>query len=333
MHATQLPLASSSYSAAFSSNPSSSLLFKEPYAAVCVAFVAGALGTFSGVLAASRARQVRARGHAKRDAGGSVALTGNRMVLQDLQGLWQDSEGNVIEVSGDIVQYHNGRASAVPVYLTSQGVSVSGRQLVCQPEQPIWKCADRKYHSWIRPERTEWEEIFRQHKEELLRLQQSLWAAASAEDYEAACSIRDKIAAGGSVLQNAAGAHQQRLSSGRSLATGVCFVHKHWNIRGVIVACEPWHDARGASGQAESVPGYHCLVDERNAAKGQSFFFKEDEIMPTRMAFPMQNSLLEEIMVPCPEICGYLPRPMLKEALERQKTSRRFSWSACREGD
>jgi len=251
------------------------------------------------------------------------------MVLDDLQGLWQDNDGNVIEVAGDVAQWHTSSDSPVPVYVTSAGISVKGLQLVCPPDSPVWKFPDGTYHPWRRPLKTEWEEIFRKHKDELLGLRQQMWAAIKMEDLETAASLKDVLHAGGAVFQNCTQEQQHRLCAGRALTTGVCFVHKEWNHRGVIIACEPWRDASAASSPCnqDGPPGYYCLINERNAARGQLLFFREDEIMATEMAFPLQNSELENLLVPCPEISGYLPRPKLEQALQRQHSCRRFNWS------
>jgi len=253
------------------------------------------------------------------------------MVLEDLQGLWQDNDGNVIEVAGDVAQWHTSSGSPVPVYVTSAGISVAGLQLVRPPDSPVWKFPDGTYRPWMRPLKTEREDIFRRHKDELLHLRQQLWAAFKMEDLETAASLKEALHSGGTVFQNCTEEQQHRLFAGRAMTTGVCFVHKRWNHRGVIIACEPWRDARAASGQhmEDGTPGYYCLINERNAAKGQLLFFREDEIMPTQMAFPLQNSEIEDLLVPCPEISGYLPRPKLQEALQRQHSCRRFNWSKC----
>lgn len=280
------------------------------------------------LVASSRSNIMKAR--ARRTSSGLIPARSARVALEDLQGLWQDRFGNVIEVSGTVAQWHTSAADCWRVVMTSEGVSVAGSRLVSSPGRPLWKFPDGTYNEWMRPLKTKQEDNFRRFKDEILSLRRQLWAALKTEDSEAAGALRDALHASGTFPENCTQEQQQRLAAGRQLTIGVCFVHREWNHRGVIIACEPWHDASVASGQGpqDGTPGYYCLIDERNAAKGQSMFFREDEIMPTTMAFPLQNSIIEELLVPCPEIGGYLPRPKLEQALQRQLSCRRFNWTA-----
>jgi len=296
-------------------------------------YLAGAVGALIGLVLSARSCTIVAR--SMRKSSGRSSVRSARVALEDLQGLWQDSDSNVIEVSGTVVQWHGSTASPRPVYITSDGVSVAGSRLACLSDNAVWQFPDGTYKEWMRPLKTEQEENFRSFKDEILSLRQQLWAASKLEDFETADALREELHSCSTFLESFTQEEQQRLAVGRQLTTGVCFVHREWNHRGVIIACEPWQDARAASGQGlqDGKPGYYCLVDERNAAKGQLMFFKEDEIMPTTMAFPLQNSLIDELLVPCPEIGGYLPRPKLQQALERQHACRRFNWSTCRTHD
>eukprot|EP00446_Apocalathium_sp_SHHI-4_P023445 CAMPEP_0177273086 /NCGR_PEP_ID=MMETSP0367-20130122/66424_1 /TAXON_ID=447022 ORGANISM="Scrippsiella hangoei-like, Strain SHHI-4" /NCGR_SAMPLE_ID=MMETSP0367 /ASSEMBLY_ACC=CAM_ASM_000362 /LENGTH=146 /DNA_ID=CAMNT_0018729287 /DNA_START=96 /DNA_END=534 /DNA_ORIENTATION=+ len=133
---------------------------------------------------------------------------------------------------------------------------------------------------------------------------------------------------------------QARLAAGRGLATGVCFVHRVFQYRGVVVACEPWCTATAAWRQTmgaanlsrgETQPFHHCIVDDRDRPPGQTTFVSEENIVPTDEAFPVQSFLVDALLIPCPEIKGYLPRPRLEYALQRQRADGKFKWDISSE--
>lgn len=262
-----------------------------------------------------------------------------RAIFDDLQGHWEDDVGNEIEVSGDTALFSDG-SGAWPISETANGLELRGTRLISSPDKPLWQFPNGVLRRWIRPtpvapEDTEWEEVFHQCKAELLTIRRQLWASVSMEDFAEASALRDSWDAGGTLPQNCSLEQQARLAAGRRLVTGVCFVHRKFNYRGVIVACEPWCNASSAWRErmgvatlprGETQPFYHCLVDDRDRPGGTATFVSEENIVPDASSFSVQNWLVDALLVPCKELGGYLPSPRLDVALQQQRRRGRFNW-------
>eukprot|EP00933_Yihiella_yeosuensis_P001163 TRINITY_DN101903_c0_g1_i1.p1 TRINITY_DN101903_c0_g1~~TRINITY_DN101903_c0_g1_i1.p1 ORF type:complete len:173 (-),score=39.73 TRINITY_DN101903_c0_g1_i1:71-589(-) len=122
------------------------------------------------------------------------------------------------------------------------------------------------------------------------------------------------------------------LLNGRRLVPGTCFKHKTFDYRGVILNSDPWCTypaswrARWLKNrpQAEKQPFYHCLVDERDREGGQSRYVAEENIELSEFIFSIESFLVDQLLIQCKEIGGYLPGSDLEEALERQRTGGSF---------
>jgi len=253
-----------------------------------------------------------------------IARQLHEMELEQLQGIWQDNDGHIVDVSGDMAEWrmpdtigdvHASVKIVQQIARTSDGLQLADLQLVNGGGKPLWKSTTGTYYQWKRPEETGWQETFHQYKLSRLQLRKQLWASVRAEDYAAAASLRNALAVAGTLPEKCTVSQQLRLGAGHQFSSGVCFVHRTLNKRGVIIACEPWCDPCQDS---VSAPAYHCLIE--TAGVGEVVLVPETEMIATVSAFPLQTRQLDDLMVPCAEIGGYLPRPKLDEVLQQQRS-------------
>jgi len=259
--------------------------------------------------------------------------------LLDMQGLWEDDVGNEIKVTGDEAWFSDGSG---PWRIEREGESLSlrGTQFIGSAARPLWRFPNGIVRSWARPlsmaeHDADWKDVFFRYKDELLQIRRRMWASISMEDFELASTLRDSWNAGGSFPQECTVEQQARLAAGRRLVPGVCFVHRRFGYRGVVISCEPWCTAPAAwrrqmgvasLPRGETQPFYHCAVDERDRPGGQITFVSEENIEPTDSSFPVQSHAADTLLVPCKELGGYLPGPRLETLLRGQRARGKISW-------
>lgn len=256
--------------------------------------------------------------------------------LEALQGSWGDDSGVTIEVSGS--KAHFGDGSGPWTFEEAEGALVlRGARLVGTAAAPIWQLPTGAVRRWARAEppgvgdRT-WADLFLRYKEDRLQLRWELQAALAARDFDKFSTLRAAWEEGG-VSSRAAppgpstAAGRAALATGRFLVPGVCFRHRKFQYRGVILGCEPWCVApaawRAQMGvpqlpRGEAQPFYHCLVDERDRSGGQVTFFAEDNVEPCNFSFPITSEVADALLLRCDELGGYLPGKALQDALQRQ---------------
>jgi len=269
-----------------------------------------------------------------------------RSLLDDLQGSWEDDVGNEIEVSGDLAKFSDG-SGTWKIESAGESLRLRGTQLIGTADRPLWRFSNGIVRSWKRPlslaeHDSDWKDVFFRYKEELLQIRRQMWASISMEDFAEASVLRDSWNAGGSFPRECTLEQQARLAAGRRLVPGVCFVHRRFKYRGVVLACEPWCTAPGAwrrmmdvasLPRGETQPFYHCCVDDRDRPAGQITFVSEENIEPTDAAFPVQTHIADLFLVPCKELGGYLPGPRLERLLRNQRAKGKFTWEIDDEGD
>eukprot|EP00747_Dinoflagellata_sp_TGD_P028011 gnl/TRDRNA2_/TRDRNA2_132973_c0_seq1.p1 gnl/TRDRNA2_/TRDRNA2_132973_c0~~gnl/TRDRNA2_/TRDRNA2_132973_c0_seq1.p1 ORF type:complete len:425 (+),score=70.67 gnl/TRDRNA2_/TRDRNA2_132973_c0_seq1:73-1347(+) len=277
--------------------------------------------------------------HSVRSMQDDMDWTDVAYVVENLQGIWEDDVGLKIVIIGKKVQFTDG-TNAWPLEITAAGkLTLRGAEFVGTPDQPRWRFPNGMERYWSRPEpvtpeQESWKRAFLEYKELQVQLLRQLWAAASAEDFKEAARLRTAYTEGGtSIPAEASLAQQARLFAGRRLVPGVCFKHSKYGYRGVIIGCEPWCNApvawRANMGIAnlprgEQQPFYHCLADMRDRP-GQTTFVAEENLVPSAEAFPIEHPFVGELLIQCDEIQGYLPGPMLDEALKQQRVTGEFS--------
>jgi heat shock protein HspQ len=261
------------------------------------------------------------------------------MELEDLQGQWQDHYGNAVDVSGETVQWRQPLSQQIVdastaksvqrIHRTTEGLRLADLQLINAQGKPVWKSPSGLSYRWKRPETIGWEESFYQYKHERLQLRKQLWSSIRNENHDNAELLSQALEVAGTLPENLTLSQQLRLAAGHRLTTGSCFVHKKWNMRGVIIACEPSYNPLvdlskelpqfGCDSEVVT-PGYHCFLDDGEG--GRISIIPEDDISATCDAFPLETSALDHVMISCPEIGGYLPRPGLDAALQQQRFNR-----------
>lgn len=304
--------------------------FRRPACRAAV-FVAAA------VLLPSRRARHQARHGERRQLPPRVVVQAS---VDDLQGDWEDDVGNYIEISGDEANFGDGSGTWKIEDMGGE-LLLRGTRFTGTPERPSWRFPNGVTRRWQRrkmptPEDKAWAKAFHAYKQDRMQLRRQLWAAVAAEDFEQAAELRKawEISAG-SLPEVPALEMEARLMAGKRFVPGVCFVHRRYGYRAVIVACEPccnapaaWKMTMGVANlpRGELQPFYHCLVDERDRPGGQSTFVGEENIEPEAAAYPVQHRLTERLLVNCEELRGYLPGPLLDEAIRQQEDGSRFAW-------
>lgn len=172
-----------------------------------------------------------------------------------------------------------------------------------------------------------------------------LWAALAAEDYATAAKVRDEPQVPFAEATQVSPELHFRLMTGRGMSPGVVFRHRVSGVRGVIVCAEPWYnaplarrlDGKGGSVDMKLQPFYHCLIDERDSLEnggamvvegdesGSAAFLRESEIELDPSSYPLVNGLIPRLFVHCEELQGYLPSPLLQEAMYRHREGEPFA--------
>jgi hemimethylated DNA binding protein len=270
--------------------------------------------------------------------GGGVDTTadGNEALLAKLQGHWSDDVGNSIIISGDLARFSDGTGAWRIDPSDEDGtLEVRGARFVGTPERPTWRFESGVERHLVKRENMTWSEIvwadvFHQFKDAQTQIRQRIWANVAAGDIDAAVTLQDSWVNNISFPLECSLEQQALLASGRWHLPGVCFRHKRYGYRGMIIACEPWCAAPAtwrnkmtvsATPRGETQPFYHCLVDERDRPGGQSTYVPEEDIEICHNV-TMEHWLVRVLFVRCEEIRGYLPIPKLSSLLWKQ-------WATC----
>jgi hemimethylated DNA binding protein len=282
------------------------------------------------------------RGCALRAISGFTEEAEANALVQSLQGTWEDDKGNEITINGETAKFSDWPGEW-PLAYVSGHLILRGSHFVGSPDKPKWRFPNGKERQWIRKEpvteeQHAWLKAFLGYKTLQLRLRRELWAAVVGEDFEKAAQLRTDYTQGtASMPPEASLGLQARLHAGKHLVPGVCFRHKKYGYRGVIIACEPWCVATSAwkenadvaeLDRGEHQPFYHCLPDLRDRpghSPKHASFLAEENLEPIAEAYPVEHPFAAMLLVQCDEIQGYLPSPMLEEVLRNQSSSGTFS--------
>lgn len=262
-------------------------------------------------------------------------------LLDRLQGDWEDDVGNVIRISGNQAHFNDG-SGAWPILQSEDGeLHLRGTKFVGTAENPMWRFQNGVERSWVRPrevtdEDRAWRDVFHEFKVSRSQLRRRIWAAVVSEEFEEAAALQEEWKHGVAVLSSCSTEQQDRLLPGKCLVPGVCFLHRRYGYRAVVISAEPWCTATetwkrvmGVAGlpHGEVQPFYHCLVDERDRPGGQTTFVGEENIISSDEVFPVENKHINYFFVPVEELGGYMPTPRLEDALRRQRSNGApFDW-------
>jgi len=260
-------------------------------------------------------------------------VTTSFLMIEALQGVWEDDVGNRIVINGTFARFVGQRD--FPIEIEDDGsLMLRGTRFVGTADEPRWRFQDGTERRWVRPDpispdQEAWRDLFADYKQRQMQLRRQIWAAASAEDFHEAARVQTAFAEGGSsVPPGTSLSLQARLLSGRLFVPGVCFVHRKFGYRGVIVGCEAWCAAtaewRKSMGvdeltRGESQPFYHCLVDTRDREDAQITFVAEENVEASPASFPIEHPHTETLLIQCDEIQGYVPSPKLEHILRVQR--------------
>jgi len=296
--------------------------------AEAAAFGAGALAFATKSMKRQRCRRTRRYGVGAKTSGNS-----SKALLAKLQGHWSDDVGNVIIISGELARFSDG-TGAWPIETCEEDglLYMRGARFVGTPERPSWRFSNGverhlvKCNNVTASERA-WAEVFHQFKDAQTQVRQRIWANIAAGDIHDAASLQDTWVKNASFPLGCSPEQQTLLALGRWHLPGVCFRHKLYGYRGMIIACEPWCTAPATwlnnlpVSAAPRGPFYHCLVDERDRPGGQSTFVPEEDIEICHDAI-VEHFLVRLLFVRCEEIRGYLPIPKLSDVLWKH-------WATC----
>jgi len=261
-------------------------------------------------------------------------------IVDALQGEWMDDIGLSIRIQGRRAEFSDGSGSWA-IEEADGTVTLRGAELVGTPVAPLWRFPWGVERRWARPSveksRDEaWAERFLRHKGLRAELWQELCGACDAGGdpcSDARVAQLQQLWRSGSPLPDGdkiSAEERECLVSGQLLVPGVCFLHRKFGYRGVILGCEPtctapasWRAQMGVpllpggAGQ----PFYHCAVDERDRPGGQVTFVAQENLVPefSARAFPIISGLADTFLVRCDRLWGYRPGPKLQEALWKQR--------------
>lgn len=264
-------------------------------------------------------------------------------MIDALQGEWGDDKGLKIQISGKEARFSDLDAQAFTlegsVGDTGPSLRLRGASLVGPVTAPVWRFPDGLERHWARMEPSSsgdihWKAKFLQYKEDRLQIRRQLVQAFADNDLEAVISLRlqwqqqDEEAARTFVPRGVSEQQEATLLAGRRLVPGVCFRHKKFDYRGVIIACDPWCSfpsswrARWVPNRpaGEAQPFYHCLLDERDREGKQSYVAQENMIFDDTI-FPVKSALLNGLFTASMELGSYVPNSILEDALRRQRAS------------
>jgi len=308
----------------------------------CGLFAAPFAATLTLVVHRQSSRGSRWRQRTKCRSVGNASL---QPLLDALQGVWEDNVGLTIRIQGETARFGDGSGTWSIEDIDGR-LHLRGTRFVGTPDQPEWEFPSGMRRVWTRPavptpDAEIWASHFRDYKDERMWLRRKLWASVVSEEFATAATLKEQWESGAGFPEGASLESQARLSAGRLMVPGVTFRHRRYSYRGVIIACEPWCTATSAwrammgvsnLPRGDTQPFYHCLVDERDRQGGQMTFVGEENIHPDANSFPVQHWLIEQLLVPCKELEGFLPNPTLDDALQQQRSGLPFDWERFWQG-
>jgi len=253
-----------------------------------------------------------------------------------LQGEWGDDLGLTIKILGREARFSDG--SGAWTFTEEDGELVlRGAKLVGTAAAPVWKFPSGLERHWARlvavgTGDSQWAEAFYRFKDERLGLRRQLREAFAAVDLDRVISLKEAWEQNNAGPLHLPEKQRSALLAGGKFVPGICFRHKAFQYRGVILGCDPWCTYPASwrakwlpnRPQAEEQAFYHCLVDERDRPGRQSRYVAEENLELCDLVFPVQASLAEHLLVPCVGFGGYLPGSALETALQRQRAGSDF---------
>jgi len=262
-------------------------------------------------------------------------------ILSVLQGEWEDEIGITIRISGMQAQFTDDPSGIYRVQEKGGDIILRGARLVSlgvAPDvTPVWMFPWGLQHQWERLTTKgfgddQWDEVFRQYKGDRLDLWEALCSAT-----EDGCLRGDRLQESwrdGSPLPDGLFARfwRSRLLAGQDIVPGVCFVHRKFGYRGVVIG----HDSKCIARESwkaqmvvdqipggENQPFYHCIVDERDRPGGQLTYVAEVNVVPqfSERAFPLQADLATALLVRCDAAFGYTLGPRLRKLIRDQRAT------------
>lgn len=279
------------------------------------------------------------------DPSGETGPTFEEVVAM-LQGEWEDEIEITIRISGTEARFTDDPSGVYRIVQDAEGeILLRGARLVslgdAQDIAPVWRFPRGLQHEWERVATREfgddqWEEVFRLYKGDRLDLWKELCSAVETGSFQAA-NLQEMWQAGSPLPRSLfAQVWRSRLLTGQSIVPGVCFIHRRFGYRGVIIghdakctAKTSWKTQMGVAQVpgGERQPFYHCIVDERDRPGGQLTYVAEANVVPqfSEQVFPLQADLAQASLIRCDKAFGYVPGPRLQEMLRRQReTGGRF---------
>lgn len=265
-------------------------------------------------------------------------MTGTQTRINALQGDWGDDIGLTIKISGRTAQFSDGTPQWT-IEEADDGILVlRGARFVGTVEAPVWEFPTGLQRHWARVTAAgsgdvAWARAFLRFKAERLELRRRLQSALSTLDLEKAATLKAAWEHSSATPVGLTEEQSLALLNGQRLVSGMCFRHKKFDYRGIILGHDPWC-TYPASWRAKWLPDrprgevqafYHCLVDERDRPGNHSRYVAEENIELCDLVFPIEAPLADALLVRCDEIGGYLPGARLEAALHRQQGGARFA--------
>lgn len=266
----------------------------------------------------------------------SSQLRSFQATIDALAGQWGDDIGLTIRIEGNQAWFSDGTG---PWSFEEDGgaLALRGARLIGDADAPVWQFPNGVERSWARLQaagagNTVWAETLLAYKEERLKLRHQLQVAFAFHDLSKVATLRFAWESSPS-LAHLNDEQNRALDTGRKLVTGVCFRHRKFDYRGVILGCDAWctypttwramwvpNRPRG-----EAQPFYYCLVDERDRPGRQSRYVVEENIELSEFVFPVQAELVDALFIRCDQLGGYLPGHTLEQVLRQQQSTGKFS--------
>jgi len=262
-------------------------------------------------------------------------------VIDMLQGQWEDEIRITIRISGRTALFSDDPSREYTIEeSSSEGLILREARLMDVIGSDdngvfaaVWRFPWGQEHQWERLTRDnvgdqEWDAAFHEYKSGRLDVWRELSMAA--EDGCGRGTPFQKLWHDGGPFPSglAAFIFRSRLLAGTKLVPGICFLHKTFGYRGVIlghdskcIARTSWKEAMGVDEipGGENQPYYHCIVDERDRPGGEITYVAEVNMIPdTSRAFPIQADLVQAFFIMCEEARGYIPRKRLAQLLDEQ---------------
>lgn len=206
-----------------------------------------------------------------------------------------------------------------------------GARLVGTTSAPVWQFPNGVQRHWARPKvtgagNTAWARTLFSYKAARQELRHRLNAAYASHDFEQIMSLKLEWTENQNVPSGLTRDQEVALSAGRELVAGVCFRHKKFDYRGVIMGHDPWCTYPPAwralwvpnRPHGEQQTFYHCVVDERDRPGKQSRYVAEENIELCQFVFPLQGELVDRLLICCDQLGGYLPGPQLEKTLQQR---------------